>query len=132
MFNAWLDAAPLRPGLQDLQLYFEEGGGAYRTREELVFVERPRTGDRHRCRSGAVDAARIVPTIAVRIATSFLPRSMINTITARFMTAHIGQRSGTIKMPRPADFGRNDRRKAPGNSIQPPYGWQSGPKKVRE
>jgi ADP-heptose:LPS heptosyltransferase/tetratricopeptide (TPR) repeat protein len=40
MFNAWFDASALRPGLHELQLYFEEYSGGYRVREELVFVDR--------------------------------------------------------------------------------------------
>lgn len=39
IFNCWLDLSRIEPGLHELQLYFEEAGGGYRTKEELVWID---------------------------------------------------------------------------------------------
>jgi len=54
MFSAWFDVSAFRYGLHELQLYFEESDSGYRTRDELVFVDRPRAHDERTRSSGSV------------------------------------------------------------------------------
>jgi ADP-heptose:LPS heptosyltransferase/tetratricopeptide (TPR) repeat protein len=39
VFNCWMDLSGVSPGRHELQLYFEEDGGGYRTFEETVWVD---------------------------------------------------------------------------------------------
>lgn len=39
MFNCWIDLSGVPEGLHELQLYFEEPGGGYRTHEQSVWVD---------------------------------------------------------------------------------------------
>ena len=39
MVNCWMDLSEVAPGAHELQLYFEEHGGGYRSRELLVWVD---------------------------------------------------------------------------------------------
>ncbi|MFE0757512.1 glycosyltransferase family 9 protein [Inquilinus sp. NPDC058860] len=39
MFNCWIDLSEVSEGLHELQLYFEEAGGGYRTYEQKVWVD---------------------------------------------------------------------------------------------